>query len=122
MRLSLLVLRSQDIDAAARLYGLLGMDFVKHSHGQGPLHYTSESLGFVFEIYPLKADQQSTISTRIGFEVDSVEAAVESLTSHGGRLLQPPSEQDGIVRAVVQDLDGHKIQLSSRRASTTQPS
>ena len=112
-RLNLLVIRSSDIDAAAKLYSALGLSFVKHAHGSGPIHYASESSGSVFEIYPLSDAQAPTTSTRIGFEVDSVATTVESLLSLGARLVSRPRVSNGYKRAVIADLDGHKIELSA---------
>lgn len=116
-RLNLLVIRSNDIDAAAKLYSCLGLRFVKHAHGSGPAHYASESCGSVFEIYPLSDAQSPTSSTRIGFEVESVSKTVESLLSLGARMVSPPRVSNGCERAVIADLDGHKVELST--ASTT---
>lgn len=44
-RLNLIVLRVADIDRAAEFYRLLGVEFTKHAHGSGPLHYAADSNG-----------------------------------------------------------------------------
>lgn len=110
-RLNLLVIRSQNIDSAARLYAALGLNLVKHAHGSGPDHYASESDGSVFEIYPLGKHQPPTTATRLGFEVTSVLVAIEAVQAMGGQLVSPLCLVDGRQKAVVSDLDGHKIEL-----------
>ena len=89
-RLNLLVIRAEDIDAAARFYELLGLQFSRHSHGSGPQHYASDNSGCVFEIYPLRGGEVSTASTRLGFQVESVEDAIDRLAPAGGKLLSRP--------------------------------
>ena len=49
-------------------YETLGLRFLRHSHGAGPVHYAFERAGHTFEIYPLR-NHQSTIATRIGFSL-----------------------------------------------------
>jgi hypothetical protein len=49
LRLNLVVLRVADVDCSAAFYRLLGLEFRKHAHGSGPLHYACDSGGFVFE-------------------------------------------------------------------------
>lgn len=107
---NLIVLRSLDIDRAARFYQAMGLLFTKHRHGSGPEHYASEVNGFVFEIYPL-GTATSTVSTRIGFSVDDVDSVVEMLLDVGGELLSGPKESEWGRRAVIKDLDGHTLEL-----------
>src|SRR5262249_7289731 len=57
-RLNLLVIRSPNIDRAARFYSALGLLMTKHAHADGPEHYTSQVDRCVFEIYPLKTGTQ----------------------------------------------------------------
>ena len=108
--LNLIVLRSSDIDRAARFYQAMGLLFTKHRHGSGPEHYASEVNGFVFEIYPL-GTATSTVSTRVGFSVDDVDSVVEMLLDVGGELLSGPKESEWGRRAVMKDLDGHTLEL-----------
>ena len=115
-KLNLLVIRSWDIEAAARFYGLLGLTFCRHSHGQGPEHFASESSGIVFEIYPQRDGEPATSSTRLGFQVDAVDAMLDQLVSSGGRLISAPQESPWGRRAVLEDLDGHRVELLSRKA------
>lgn len=107
---NLVVLRSGDIERAARFYQAMGLLFTKHRHGSGPEHYASEVDGFVFEIYPI-GSAASTASTRIGFSVDDVDAVIELLVEVGGELVLGPKDSEWGRRAVMKDLDGHTIEL-----------
>jgi lactoylglutathione lyase len=111
---NLIVLRSRDLDRAHSFYRALGLSFVRHSHGSGPIHLASESAGQVFEIYPLTDDVAPTSSTRVGFAVPSVDAAYASLLTAGGISVTPPKNSQWGRRAVVADPDGHRIELTAQ--------
>jgi lactoylglutathione lyase len=108
---NLVVLRSGDIDRAATFYSAMGLLFMKHSHGTGPEHYSSEVAGFVFEIYPIGPAQQPTTSTRIGFSVDDVDSVIHLLEEVGGKVISSPVDSEWGRRAVIRDLDGHTVEL-----------
>jgi predicted enzyme related to lactoylglutathione lyase len=110
----LIVLRSRDLDQAHAFYRALGLSFVRHSHGNGPIHLASESGGQVFEIYPLTDESGPTTSTRVGFSVPSVDATYASLLAAGGTSVNPPKDSPWGRRAVVSDPDGHRIELTAR--------
>ena len=108
---NLVVLRSGDIDRAATFYSAMGLLFMKHSHGTGPEHYSSEVAGFVFEIYPINSTQLPTTSVRIGFSVDDVDSVIRLLEEVGGKIVSPPKDSEWGRRAVIKDLDGHSVEL-----------
>lgn len=111
-RLNLVVLRSPDIDRAAKFYKVLGFALEKHAHGTGPEHYSAElEGGVVFEIYPAGTTGQSTAAARIGFVVSSVDDTVRLLSEEGGKITKAPHDSEWGRRAVVKDLDGHTIEL-----------
>jgi catechol 2,3-dioxygenase-like lactoylglutathione lyase family enzyme len=110
---NLLVLRSPDIERAAAFYRRLGFEFTRHAHGSGPMHYASESAGFVFEIYPLKPNSPPTNSTRLGFRVGSVDDMFRHLGEAGAEIISPPADSEWGRRAVIKDPDGHVIELST---------
>ncbi|MEX2186637.1 MAG: VOC family protein [Pirellulales bacterium] len=112
-RLNLVVIRSSDMDAAARFYETLGLKFSRHSHGSGPIHYASLDTECVFEIYPLRPGEASTVSTRLGFQVESVDGVLGSLQTVGGKLISAPKESPWGYRAVIEDLDGHHVEISA---------
>ena len=66
---NLLVIRSPNIHHAVTFYKAMGFRFERHRHGTGPEHYATENDGFVFEIYPAKADQSTVIDTTITFPI-----------------------------------------------------
>jgi len=112
--LNLIVLRSRDLDRAHSFYRALGLSFVRHSHGSGPVHLASETAGQVFEIYPLTDQVAPTDSTRVGFAVPSVDATYASLMSAGGTSVAPPKDSQWGRRAVVADPDGHRVELTGK--------
>jgi predicted enzyme related to lactoylglutathione lyase len=112
-RLNLVVIRSTDIEAAVHFYEVLGLRFTCHSHASGPRHYASEDPGCVFEIYPLRQGEAPTTSARLGFQVASVDHALNSLLTVGGKLVSTPKLTSWGYRAVIEDFDGHRVELTS---------
>jgi len=112
--LNLVVLRSTDLDGAARFYGALGISFQRERHGTGPEHLAGKlGGGVVFEIYP-QGDGEGTLKTRIGFAVDSISELLPALKAAGGSVVSPPQDSPWGLRAVVADPDGHRVELSQR--------
>ena len=109
--LNLVVLRSPDLARAAAFYTRLGLQFSQHRHGSGPEHYAAEFPGGVFELYPLSSDGASTLGTRIGFRVPSVDAALAALSEYPAAVVTPARDSEWGRRAVVADPDGHRIEL-----------
>jgi predicted enzyme related to lactoylglutathione lyase len=105
------VLRSSDLNRAIAFYSKLGLQFTKHRHGTGPEHFSAELPGTIFELYPQSADGQSTLGTRIGFMVESIDAAIAALADFPSAVVSPPKDSEWGRRAVVTDLDGHRIEL-----------
>jgi len=110
--LSLVVIRSGDLERSAQFYETLGLSFIKHSHGSGPEHLACEMGPVVFEIYPRKDAADSTVRTRVGFRVRSVDAAIEKLQKTGVTIVSPPKDSPWGRRAVVDDFDGHRVELT----------
>ena len=82
-RLSLFVLRVRQelLKKSVDFYQCLGFSFKEERHGQGPLHYTSESNGYVFELYPLLRDEgYPQPHARLGFQV--TKEAIERLQNY----------------------------------------
>jgi len=111
MKLNLLVLRSDQPEKLKEQYEQLGFSFQYHRHGKGPWHYSAETEeGFVFEIYPLKKTQEHADPTlRLGFDVENLDVRCEELSTWS--VLQKPSMTDWGYQAIVQDLDGRKVEL-----------
>jgi lactoylglutathione lyase len=109
--LNLVVVRSWDMERLAEFYALLGLQMEKHRHGNGPEHFASELEGSVFEIYPRQDETDSTAGVRIGFEVADVDAIVQMLADAGMRVLSVPRSSPWGRRAVLEDPDGHRVEL-----------
>jgi lactoylglutathione lyase len=109
--LNLVVLRCRDLERAAAFYSRLGLEFSRHRHGSGPEHLAAELSGGVFELYPMSVDGPSTLGTRIGFRVSSVDAAIGALSDYPGAVLTAPRDSEWGRRAVVADPDGHRVEL-----------
>ena len=110
---SLLVIRSADIHRSIGFYEQLGLSFVLHSHGRGPEHYAAEVEGFVFEIYPKSDPADNTSRTRLGFHVEDVDATLSRLRTLDVKVLAVASDSPWGRRAVVEDFDGHAVELVS---------
>jgi predicted enzyme related to lactoylglutathione lyase len=106
-----LVIRSADIARAAAFYSRLGLRLSQHRHGNGPEHFAAELPGGVFEIYPASADGRSTLGTRIGFRVPSVDEALSALHEFPDAVVTPARDSEWGRRAVVADPDGHRVEL-----------
>jgi lactoylglutathione lyase len=109
--LNLVVLRSRDLERAAAFYSRLGLSFAKHRHGNGPEHLSAELNGAVFELYPQASDGASTLGTRIGFSVLSVDEAVKAVSEFPEAVLSGAKDSEWGRRAVVKDPDGHRVEL-----------
>lgn len=109
--LNLVVIRSADLDRAEKFYSHLGISFERHRHGKGLDHLASTGFGTVFEIYPLTSSTPSTIGTRIGFSIDAVEKYIDKIPQLGGRVVTPVKDSEWGRRAVIEDPDGHKVEL-----------
>lgn len=106
--INLLVLRSTDLIKAVGFYGLIGLESIEEKHGTGPTHYATTQSVPVLEIYPL-GSKRPTSDIRLGFDVDSVEEILGEMEA--ANILHHPSVTERGKLAVVQDYDGHTIEL-----------
>lgn len=109
--LNLVVLRSSNMERAIAFYSHLGLQFTRHQHGKGPEHFSSELGSSVFEIYPSSPEGPSTLGTRIGFSVPSLDTTLASLRDYSQAIISPAKDSEWGRRAVVADPDGHRIEL-----------
>jgi len=112
--LSLLVLRAVDPGRLARFYGAFGLSFRTEQHGNGPLHHACDLNGSVLEIYPASSASPRTSGARLGFCVSSIDQALKACGSEA-RIITAPHESEWGYRAVLQDPEGHKIELTEAR-------
>ncbi len=111
--LQLVVLRTSDLERAAEFYHCLGLQLVRHKHGNGPEHFAAETSAGVFELYPLSKVGSSTQGARIGFQVPSVDAAIARVIGHSPTaVITAPHDSEWGRRAVIADPDGHRVELT----------
>lgn len=115
LSLNLVVLRSTDLERARSFYECLGLQFTRHQHGSGPEHLSAELGGCVFELYPQSSNGASTLDTRIGFIVPSLEAVIAAIRDYPAAIISPPQASPWGRRTVVADPDGHRIELVQTR-------
>jgi lactoylglutathione lyase len=111
IQLNLVVIRSSDIEKSVLFYQQLGLNFSRHQHGNGLEHFASEDICIIFEIYPCTSETEKTTATRLGFQVDSVDAIIQELEQSGTTIISYPKDSPWGRRAIVIDPDGHKIEL-----------
>lgn len=105
VKLSLVVVRVANLAASRRFYQRLGLEFRHERHGSGPEHLSTVIGGTVVELYPIGSGP-STQGLRLGLVVaDLAEIAVTC-----GAVIKD-IERVGQRVVVVQDPDGHKVEL-----------
>ncbi|GAB4050108.1 VOC family protein [Spirosoma litoris] len=110
--LKLIVVRSNKSEELAKFYSLLGLQFDYHRHGNSPYHYSAQVDEATFEIYPLLKNQsEPDKSLRLGFSVNDFEAVIQILKSQSVQFISEPEATDFGYLAVVEDLDGRRIEL-----------
>ena len=115
MKLNLLVIRTLNPERLKQQYEKLGFVFNYHQHGNAPFHFASEQDDFVFEIYPLtKSMDKADNSLRLGFEVDDLQSILNAVEKSDWRIIQDAKESEWGITAIIQDLDGRKIDLKSK--------
>src|SRR4051812_5572365 len=81
--LSLIVIKSADVDATLAFYSALEITFVPEQHNSGPVHYSSNIGEVVLEIYPSSSETPSKTATggdtMLGFRVASLETVLTRL-------------------------------------------
>ncbi len=110
--MSLIVLRSANIESAKEFYSLLGMSFTEEQHGKGPRHYATIIGSMVLEIYPCQSGLSES-PLRIGFRVPALDRTIDAIRSRGMRILHEAGDTPWGRRAVVEDPDGNCVELTS---------
>ncbi|MBC9935004.1 VOC family protein [Chitinophaga qingshengii] len=111
--LQLLVIKTNQPERLAAFYTMLGIEFEYHRHGKGPFHYASKNGLPVLEIYPLPSDDVvPDNTTRLGFGVSNLDELIVRLTEQYIIVVTMPVKTEWGYRAVVQDPDGRKIELT----------
>lgn len=108
--LNLLVLRCRDLEKSRAFYECVGLNFVKHSHGDGPEHYSHENHEIVIELY--SASSGPIDKTGLGFRCYDLEAMQKSLTEKGF-IPDIIRETEWGESFVVRDPDGRRVEIKS---------
>ncbi len=110
--LSLLTIKTKQMDVLKEQYEALGLKFVYHSHGSGPKHYSAESGGIVFEIYPWKSFKEINANEqRIGFTIPDFDTIISPLIHAKWEIISHTKETSWGKRMVIKDADGRKVEL-----------
>lgn len=111
VRLSLLVLKTHQLERLCSFYQALGMALQPEQHGSGPLHYSAELNGLILELYPLPLDQAVCRDVRLGFTVTNLNGLLASLEAIGTEVAAAPRSGPWGRRAIVRDPDGRAVEL-----------
>ena len=112
-KLSLIVVYARNLEATREFYAALGIAFQDEQHGSGPRHYAATLGEAVFEIYPLRDDEQMG-GLRLGFGVESVDRTVQSLRQRQIKIVTEPRDSPWGRRAVVADPNGNRVELTQQ--------
>src|SRR6516164_6546054 len=113
--LSLVVLKTRQVEGLRRFYGALGIELAEERHGKGPAHYAGRVGGVVLEVYPLPEDGPTAdATTRLGFALEKVAEVVQGLRGLGAPVVTKPQVTEWGFRAVVRDPDGRAVELYER--------
>ena len=111
--ISFIVLRCADIERSRAFYeATLGVVAREEQHGKGPRHYSFRLDGAILELYP--RGEREIGGLRFGLRVVDLTATLASAQRAGGRIVRTAS---GDVSAVLEDPDGHKIELVQQHSS-----
>lgn len=115
--LSLLVLKTHQVDSLQQFYGTIGIELAEEQHGKGSVHYAGRIGGVVIEIYPLQEGDEADATTRLGFVVEDLGNVLESLWRRQLSPLAKPWQTEWGLRAVVRDPDGRSVELYNLQES-----
>lgn len=113
--LSLIVIRTAEIEASLAFYCALGVTFAREQHGSGPIHYSCDFGGLILELYPNKASLQqelSTHTTMLGFKVLSLQSTLAELQKLGIKPKGAPKESKWGRWVNVIDSSGRTVQIN----------
>jgi hypothetical protein len=112
--LTLLVLKTRQVERVRTFYEALGIAFTEERHGTGPLYHAGRVGGVVFEIYPLPDGGTAETSTRLGFCVGDLAEVIQTLEGACTPVVKQPIQTAWGLQAVVKDPDGRSVELTQR--------
>jgi catechol 2,3-dioxygenase-like lactoylglutathione lyase family enzyme len=107
--LTLIVLRCADLKRSVQFCSALGLRLVREKHGEGPDHFSSKLGSTVIELYP--RGELNTDGVRVGLRVTGNKDLLERAVDAGGKVLKPWTDVDVGARVVLQDPDGHTVDI-----------
>ena len=107
-----LMIRSADPVRVRDFYAALGLHFVTERHRSGREHYSCDLGSMVFAIQPAGIDGAVSDNSMLGFQVASLERVLRAVPFAGGRIVVQPQEDGPVVRAIVLDPDGRKVEVT----------
>ena len=114
--LTLLVLKTHQVEQLRFFYQTLGIELAEEQHGKGPVHFAGQVGNVVIEVYPLPDDGTPVdSSTRLGFAVESLADVIQALQNIGTKIVTPPRETAWGLQGVVKDPDSRSVELTQRR-------
>lgn len=105
MRISLLVIRCEDIEVCKTFYEKLGLSFQREQHGNSLEHYCCILDDCVFELYPRRTGEFPD-NTRLGFKTPNIDKILLSLD------IEQSYELNQQTFYILSDPEGRKIELS----------
>jgi hypothetical protein len=112
--LTLLVLKTRQVDRVRTFYEASGIAFTEERHGSGPRHHAGRVGDVVMEVYPLPDDGTADTSTRLGFKVGDLAGVVQTLQGLETPVVKQPTQTAWGLQAVVKDPDGRSVELTQR--------
>jgi hypothetical protein len=113
--LSLVVLKTRQVENLRAFYRALGIELTDEQHGKGPIHYAGRVGSVVLEVYPLLEDGTPTdTTTRLGFTIEKLAEATERLKALGVSIPDKPQATEWGYRVIVRDPDGRAVELYER--------
>ncbi|MBO9703426.1 MAG: VOC family protein [Sporocytophaga sp.] len=110
--ISLLVLKTRQLQLLVDFYSTLGLSFQEEKHGSGPTHFSCSIGKFVLEIYPLpKSVAVADSTTRLGFSVNNLDEIIKKLKDNNSQIVSEPVNNEWGYSAIVKDPDGRSIEL-----------
>jgi catechol 2,3-dioxygenase-like lactoylglutathione lyase family enzyme len=115
-KVNAVVLETGRLQEMVCFYRALGVPLVEEQHGDGPLHYACELAGAHVAIYESPAGEAPRHdhggATMVGFDVDSLELALDLLKACHAKVLKGPEKVSWGRRAIVLDPDGRAVELN----------
>eukprot|EP01060_Flectonema_neradi_P013031 TRINITY_DN19813_c0_g1_i2.p1 TRINITY_DN19813_c0_g1~~TRINITY_DN19813_c0_g1_i2.p1 ORF type:complete len:108 (+),score=9.01 TRINITY_DN19813_c0_g1_i2:55-378(+) len=102
-QLNLLVVYCSDLKTSLEYYRSLGLHFVEEQHGKGPIHWSTDLDGCIFELYPKRKADAEKFFPPLRFGLALKEKNIK---------FEIPKSGDADAPNIVRDPDGNYIHLT----------